>query len=134
LILAENATNATEAEAATSHIGIYIPQETISFYDGMVIPSNARNVDLAHKFIDFFLDPEVAYENSGIVGYTTTLKATYQMIYTAVKGDLVRQSMVMNNPYDPSTIENFFSSPLVAFSNTETYNIKSMINNVKTSN
>jgi len=126
-----NATTAAEAEAATANIGVFVPQETIAFYDGMVIPTSAKNLTLAHKFINYFLDADVAYENSGIVGYTTTLKATYDMIYEATKGDLVRQAMVQNNPYDPSKIVDFIGTPLIAFSNNDTDNIASMINRVK---
>lgn len=133
LIACEDATTRAEAEAATSHIGVFVPQETIAFYDGMVIPKNAKNTSLAHKFIDFFLDPDIAYENSGIVGYTTTLKETYDMIYNATKGDIVRQVMVQDNPYDPSKIANFIGTPLIAFSDTNTDNIASMINRVKAS-
>ncbi|MCK7486373.1 MAG: hypothetical protein MZU97_13075 [Bacillus subtilis] len=56
----------------------------------MVIPADAENVDLAHQFIDFFLRPEVAYENSGIVGYTPCLEAVIQMIKTGSEGDVIR--------------------------------------------
>ncbi len=131
LILSEEATTAEEARAATANIGIYVPENTIAFYDGMVIPTNARNVDLAHKFIDFFLDPMVAYENSGIVGYTTTIQETYDMIYNATEGDVVRSIMVQDYPYNPSASENFAGKPLFAFSTEFTYDIASMINRVK---
>jgi len=131
LILTENATTPEEAATLTEHIGIYIPDTTIAFYDGMIIPADARNVDLAHKFIDFFLDPDIAYENSGIVGYTTVLTATANMIKTAAKGDTIRSVMASDYPYDPSTIQNFIAIPLIAFSNADTDAITSMITSVK---
>jgi len=131
LILTENATTTEEAATLTEHIGIYIPDTTIAFYDGMIIPADARNVDLAHKFIDFFLDPEIAYENSGIVGYTTVLTATANMIKTAAKGDVIRSVMASDYPYDPSTIQDFIAIPLIAFSNADTDAITSMITSVK---
>jgi spermidine/putrescine-binding protein len=131
LILTEDATTPEQAAQLTSHIGIFIPDTTIAFYDGMIIPAVARNVDLAHLFIDYFLDPEIAYENSGIVGYTTVLTETATMIETASKGDLIRSVMASAYPYNPSHIENFVAIPLIAFSNANTDTIASMINRVK---
>jgi len=131
LILTENAETTQEAASLTDHIGIFVPDTTIAFYDGMIIPEAARNVDLAHKFIDFFLDPEIAYENSGIVGYTTVLTETATMIETASKGDLIRSVMASDYPYNPSSIQNFVAIPLIAFSNADTDTIAAMINAVK---
>lgn len=131
LILTENATTTQEAAELTSHIGIFVPDTTIAFYDGMIIPEAARNVDLAHQFIDFFLDPEIAYENSGIVGYTTVLTETATMIETASKGDIIRSVMASDYPYNPSSIQNFVAIPLIAFSNADTDTIAAMINAVK---
>lgn len=131
LILSENATTAEEARAATAGIGIYVPENTIAFYDGMVIPTNARSVDLAHQFIDFFLDPMNAYENSSIVGYTTTLQETYDMIFNATEGDVVRSAMVQDYPYNPATSNTFAGRPLVAFDTDFTTQIANMVNRVK---
>jgi spermidine/putrescine-binding protein len=133
LILADDAgaTTGAEAEAAAANIGIYIPQNTIAFCDAMVIPANADHVDNAHKFIDFFIDPVNAYENSGIVGYTTTLKATYAMIENATYGDVVRQTMVANHPYDPMTVVGVSFSPLLPFTDDENAEIVSMVNRVR---
>ena len=131
LILTENATTTQEAAELTSHIGIFVPDTTIAFYDGMIIPEAARNVDLAHQFIDFFLDPVIAYENSGIVGYTTVLTETATMIETASKGDIIRSVMASDYPYNPSSIQNFVAIPLIAFSNADTDTIAAMINAVK---
>ena len=131
LILTEDATTTQQAAELTDHIGIFVPDTTIAFYDGMIIPEAARNVELAHKFIDFFLDPEIAYENSGIVGYTTVLTETATMIETASKGDIIRSVMASDYPYNPSTIQNFVAIPLIAFSNADTDTIAAMINSVK---
>jgi len=130
LILSENAQSAEEAQQLTSHIGIYVPENTIAFYDGMVIPTNARSVDLAHQFIDFFLDPDNAYENSSIVGYTTTLKDTYDMIYNNTYGDEIRSVMVKDYPYNPATSDSFAGKPLIAFSSQFTDDIASMVNRI----
>lgn len=58
----------------------YIPNYTMAFVDAFVIPYNARHVDLAHLFIDFFLDPEIAYMNAEEVGYATPLEETFMEI------------------------------------------------------
>ncbi|HEY8395772.1 MAG TPA: ABC transporter substrate-binding protein, partial [Bacilli bacterium] len=50
------------------------------WFDAMVIPTTATKIDLAHKFIDFFLDFDNATENSLYVGYCSTLDAVYQAV------------------------------------------------------
>jgi len=131
LILTQDATTAEQAAELTNHIGIFVPDTTIAFYDGMVIPKAARNVDLAHTFINYFLDPQIAYENSGIVGYTTVLTETANMIKNATEGDVIRSVMASDYPYDPSTITDFSAIPLIAFSNDTTDTIAAMIHTVK---
>ncbi len=130
---AAEATNGAEAEAANSHLGIYIPDKTIAFVDAMCIPSDAKNVENAHLFIDFFLRPENAYANSDIGGYTTTLTSVYNMILGAEGGDLVRQAMVMNHPYNPMGITDrtIVGTPLIAFTSNQTSAIVQMIFDVK---
>ena len=41
------------------------------WFDNMVIPTTAKNVEGAHKFINFMLDPENAAQNTLYVGYST---------------------------------------------------------------
>lgn len=132
LILADDAdaTTGAEAEAAAAGIGVHIPSNSIAFVDMMVIPAEAEHVDNAHLFIDFFLDPENAYENSGIVGYTTTLQETYDMILNATHGDLVRQAMVQNHPYAPMAVS-VAAFPLVPYTDDQNDEIISMLNRVK---
>lgn len=59
---------------------IYVPDDTIAFMDSLVIPKKARHVELAHKFIDFLLDPEIAYLNASVIGYCTPIKKAYDKI------------------------------------------------------
>jgi len=126
---AAEATTGAQAEAANSHMGLYIPDHTMAFVDCMVIPVDAENVDNAHTFINFFLNPENAYINSDIVGYTTTLIATYDMILNATHGDLVRQTMVQNHPYNPEQItgRTIVSTPLLPFSDEDSSAIDAML-------
>lgn len=50
--------------------------------DGMVIMKDSQNIDLAHRFIDFMTKPENALKNSGIVGYTSPVKSTFNELQT----------------------------------------------------
>lgn len=54
-----------------------IPDEgTNVWFDNIVIPASAKNVEGAHLFINFMLDPENAAQNTEYVGYSTpNLKA-----------------------------------------------------------
>ena len=54
------------------NMGFYLPEEgTNIWFDSMVIPANAQNVDLAHEFINFVTSYDIAYANSSYVGYTS---------------------------------------------------------------
>ncbi|MDR0751192.1 MAG: ABC transporter substrate-binding protein [Christensenellaceae bacterium] len=44
------------------------------WFDGWVIPKNAKNKDMALKFIDFMLRPDIAMKNAMAVGYTSAVK------------------------------------------------------------
>ena len=41
------------------------------WFDNMVIPRTAKNIDGAHAFINFMLDAEIAAQNADYVGYST---------------------------------------------------------------
>ena len=63
-----------------SVFGLYAPTDKNNvFYDGMVIPTTSENTDLAHKFIDFFLDADNSFENTDFVGYAPVLEEVYEM-------------------------------------------------------
>lgn len=47
------------------------------FVDAMVIPKNAKNPELAHKFIDYVISYDVAYDNTKAVGYTSVNSKVY---------------------------------------------------------
>ncbi len=58
--------------AENDNMGYYLPKEGSNLWcDAMVIPKNARNVDLAMAFIDYTCQYEAAYDNSSYVGYTS---------------------------------------------------------------
>ncbi|MHA6250530.1 ABC transporter substrate-binding protein [Oceanobacillus sp. CAU 1775] len=52
-----------------------VPEEGSNlWFDNMVIPSTADNVEGAHAFINFMLDPEIAAQNTDYVSYSTPNK------------------------------------------------------------
>jgi spermidine/putrescine transport system substrate-binding protein len=62
-------------------VGFAIPEEgtTISV-DDLVIPRAAPEVRLAHAFINFLHDPQVAAENVGFLNYLTPNKDCYSLL------------------------------------------------------
>lgn len=48
------------------------------WFDNMVIPKTAKNIDGAHQFINFILDAEVAAQNTEWVSYSTPNKEALQ--------------------------------------------------------
>jgi spermidine/putrescine-binding protein len=108
--------------------GIYVPEETFEYMDAMIMPKNAINVDLAQKFMNYFINPEIAYDNASIVGYTTPLIATYNRILADPESDWAKA--ITEYPYVPAetTIAQTFSD----FENSFILEMTSMVNNVKT--
>jgi len=110
---------------------IYIPEETIAFMDALVITKNARHVDLAYKFINYMLTPEVAYENASVIGYCTPLLKTYNMITSYQGNDEWLSSWAYaTNKYYPNT-ESFSGTPIKNLDRKFLTDINTMINNVK---
>jgi spermidine/putrescine-binding protein len=108
--------------------GLYVPEQTMGFMDAMIIPSNARNLDLAHEFINYFINPEIAYNNASIIGYTTPLLATYDRILEDPETDWAKA--ISKYAYMPS--ETTVATALSDFSNTYISEVTLMVNNVKT--
>ncbi|MFS0862773.1 ABC transporter substrate-binding protein [Fredinandcohnia sp. 179-A 10B2 NHS] len=48
------------------------------WFDNMVIPKTAKNIDAAHQFINFILDAEAAAQNTEYVSYSTPNKEALQ--------------------------------------------------------
>ncbi len=67
--------DATYIMAENENMGFYLPESgTNLWYDSMVIPKNAENIELAYEFIDFISSYDYAYDNSSYVGYTSPNK------------------------------------------------------------
>lgn len=61
-----------DESADFSYVGYGIPKEgTNLWFDCMVIPKTCEHKKEAEMFINFMLDPEIAYQNSVAMGYTT---------------------------------------------------------------
>lgn len=62
-------------------LGFLMPEEgTNLWYDAMVITQDCQNVELAHEFIDFMLQEDVAYTNTQYVGYSSPVLSVYEQM------------------------------------------------------
>lgn len=69
-------------------IGYSIPQEGANlWFDTLAIPADARNVEAAHRFIDYLLRPEVIAAISDHVGYANPNLAAVELLDPEVRGD-----------------------------------------------
>jgi spermidine/putrescine-binding protein len=111
---------------------IFIPDTTLAFMDAMVIPHNARHVDLAHEFINWFLDPQIAYLNASAIGYATPLQGTYDMITNYVGDDqwLTDWARAYKEYY--ADTPDFRGIPLANLDQEIVSSLTLMVNNVKT--
>ena len=65
-----------------------IPQEgALVWIDAWAIPADARNVDAAHRFLDFVLRPEIAALNSNFIGYANAVPGSRDQLEAAVRQD-----------------------------------------------
>jgi len=59
----------------------YVPEQGTNFWiDNMVISKNTKVSDLAHKWINFMLDPDVAELNSVYVGYSSPIQSVFDTL------------------------------------------------------
>jgi len=61
-------------------LGFFKPDSTNIWVDAMAIPTNARNVELAHKFISFLLQHENALQNTMEIGFSATVASVYDYV------------------------------------------------------
>ncbi len=72
-----------QAAAENEDIRIFIPEEGTAFScDDLCIPKDAKNVDLAHAFIDYLTGPVIAAENMEWIGYRAPNSAAYAHVST----------------------------------------------------
>lgn len=80
-----------EAAAAmwdNEDLNYYVPEEGSNiWFDNLVIPANAKNVEGAHALLDFLMRPEVAAQNAEYVGYATPNMAALDLIDPEITSD-----------------------------------------------
>ncbi|MGG3435130.1 ABC transporter substrate-binding protein [Heyndrickxia coagulans] len=80
--------DAAEIMSENKKLNYVVPSEGSNlWFDNMVIPKTAKNVDGALKFINFMLDPKNAAQNAEYVGYSTPNQAALQLLPKSISGD-----------------------------------------------
>ncbi len=86
------------AKEENENVNFVAPRDgTIFWVDFMVIPRDAENVELAHKFINFLLEPRIAAANVKAVWYASSIKKEVLVDYAEETGDSELLE-VLNNP------------------------------------
>jgi spermidine/putrescine transport system substrate-binding protein len=79
-----------QVQAENEDIEFALPAEGFSVScDDMAIPANARNVKLAHAFINFLHDPAVAAENTDFIQYLCPNQASYALLSEEIRSNPV---------------------------------------------
>jgi putrescine transport system substrate-binding protein len=83
-------------------IGYAIPKEGAQmFFDNLVIPADARNVNEAYELINYLYRPEVAAKNSNFLSYANGNLASQKLVDPQILND--------KNIYpDPATLAKLF--------------------------
>lgn len=87
---------------------VYPSEGTNLWFDAMVIPSNAQNVEAAEKFIDFMTRPEIAAMNADYIGYSSPIPEAVRMLDEEIQNsmvayptdDLLENTEVFKDPQD----------------------------------
>ncbi len=74
-------------EGLTSLVYKYPSEGAILWMDNFVIPKNAKNVDAAHQFIDYLLQPENAKIVSEEIGYASPNLAARELMEESVRNN-----------------------------------------------
>lgn len=78
------------ARLASGDIKYVYPKEgAIVWTDCVAIPKGAKNVDNAHKFIDFIMRPDIALEIAEDIGYSTPNEAALEMMPEELRNNVL---------------------------------------------
>ncbi len=78
----------TAAENGSGTISYHVPATgSVLWFDRLVIPSKAQNVDAAYKFIDFLMRPKVAAANTNFLQYASPNIAAKPFVEDEVKNN-----------------------------------------------
>ncbi|OZI11358.1 spermidine/putrescine ABC transporter substrate-binding protein [Bacillaceae bacterium SAS-127] len=79
---------AADVMSENDRLEYVVPEEGSNlWFDNMVIPKTSKNVEAAHQFINFMLDPKVAAQNADYVGYSTPNKKALEHMPEDVVND-----------------------------------------------
>ncbi len=92
-------------------ISYSIPKEGAQmWFDQMAVPNDAKNVEEAHKFLDFIMKPEAIAKASNYVYYANGNKASQPLLEADLIGDptiypdqATVENLYAKLPYDPRT-------------------------------
>lgn len=77
-----------QAAEEEPQVRVIIPQKgTTIWLDSLALCQGAKNVELAHRFINFLLDPEVAARNAQFVHYATPNREALALLPSEVRDD-----------------------------------------------
>lgn len=80
--------DANEIISENEKLDYVVPKEGSNlWFDNIVIPKTAKNIDGAHKFINFMLDPKNAAANAEYVGYSTPNEGALKYLPKEVSED-----------------------------------------------
>ena len=91
---------AAAAISQNSHLKYVVPSEGSNlWFDNIVIPKTAKNIDAAYAFVNFISEPENAAQNALYIGYATPNAKALELLPAEIRND--RQFYP-----DDATIEN----------------------------
>jgi spermidine/putrescine-binding protein len=77
-----------QATDENPQIRAVVPEQgTMIWMDNMVVPRNAPSADLAHAFINFLLDPQVAARNAEYIHFATPNQAALALLPQDLQDD-----------------------------------------------
>ncbi|MBF8151911.1 ABC transporter substrate-binding protein [Exiguobacterium sp. A1_3_1] len=80
--------DANEIMSENENLDYVIPKEGSNvWFDNVVIPKTAKNVEGAHEFINFMLRPDISAKNADYVGYSTPNKEGLKLLDKSVRTD-----------------------------------------------
>ncbi|WP_337660447.1 extracellular solute-binding protein [Anderseniella sp. Alg231-50] len=78
----------TAAENGTGKISYHVPATgSLLWFDRLVIPGRAQNVDAAYKFINFLMRPKIAAANTNFLQYASPNTAAKQFVEAEIRNN-----------------------------------------------
>ena len=95
-------------------VNYVIPEDGTWFWvDYMLIPKDAENVEAAHKFINFLLDPEIAARNVKFVWYAASVKKELLDSLAEASGDAELLEVLQDPLVYPPSEARLIPSPVL---------------------